>query len=377
MSELPLTLDNPANKTAAVFWVGIDVAKESFDAAIHPPLIPGERPDLASLAVKSFARTGKGVAELLAWIDAAVGASDLDREQFDPKVRALMESTGKYSLELAAWMTAARVSLCPAIVNAGFIAAHGKSLGQRNKTDRTDARVIARFGAERSPEPTPALSPARAELRELTRERQAIVAERVAWNERAREGSASKLVSKMRLKHMTQLEKFEEQLETAIKDLVFKTPEFKKDMNLLTSIPGVGLVTAATVLAELGDLRQFKRARSLSAFVGLSPRQHRSGTSINGRTRMSKKGNGRVRAALYMAAMVATRGDTDLARYYQGLVARGKSKMAALGAVMRKLLVLMRALAISNSNYNENHEACAKTCEQPVEKSDSRCATLA
>jgi len=275
-----------------------------------------------------------------------------------------MEATGNYSLELAAWLLAARADLRPAIVNPGFIAAHARSLGQRNKTDRADARIIARFGAERSPQPWQPLTPEQAELRELTRERQSVIAERVAVAERAAQGSTSPLVRKVRQKRLAPLEKIQAQLEQAIHELVQSVPHFKADLQRLTSIPGIGLLTAATVLAELGDLRAFTRARALSAFVGLSPRQHRSGSSIHGRTRMSKKGNPRVRSMLYMAALSAIRSDQGLGRYYRHLLAQGKPKMVALGAVMRKLLVLMRALLIANSAYQDDFVPCGKLSQK-------------
>jgi len=98
--------------------------------------------------------------------------------------------------------------------------------------------------------------------------------------------------------------------------------------------------TAATVLGELGDLTRFRKSRTLSAFAGTSPRRFESAASVKGRTRMCKQGGPRARQALFLASMAAIRkGDNTLARTYQHLVARGKPKMAAIGAVMRKMLV--------------------------------------
>lgn len=320
MSE-QLTLEALTPKTEVVFWIGIDVAKQTFDAAIHPPLEPGARPDLSSLPVRSFNRTQAGINKLLAWIDDQIDNAGLDPDPFEPKVRVLMEATGKYSLELAAWLIAARPQVQPAIVNPGFIAAHGKSLGARNKTDRADARIIARFGAERSPEPYQPLTPARTELRDLVRERLTVVGLLVALRARIAEKTSAKQVTKSWARQLKALETSRDELEAAIEALLKSSLEFKADLKLLTSIPGIGLITAATILAEIGDLRAFKRARALSAFVGLSARQWRSGTSINGRTRMSKRGNARVRAALYMPAVAIIRGDSALSRYYHALLA--------------------------------------------------------
>lgn len=360
MSDLMLQ-EAPAS-AAPIFWIGVDVAKASFDAALHPPLRPGAPPDLAALPVRSFTRSAEGVGQLLAWVDQTL--AQLPDDEPAGQVRLVMEATGNYSLELAAWLLAARSDLRPAIVNPGFIAAHARSLGQRNKTDRADARVIARFGAERSPQAHQPMTEEQAQLRELTRERQSVIAERVAVAARSAEGSCSSVVLKVWKKRTSQLEKIETQLDAAIDELIQSVPQFKADLQLLTSIPGVGPVTAATILAELGDLRAFTRARALSAFAGLSPRQYQSGSSLRGRTRMSKKGNPRVRSILYMAALAAVRGDHPLGRYYHHLIAQGKPKMSALGAVMRKLLVLMRALIISNTPYQDDFNACGKLLEK-------------
>ena len=108
---------------------------------------------------------------------------------------------------------------------------------------------------------------------------------------------------------------------------------------------------ATTVLVEMGDLRRFTRSRQLTAFAGLSPKRKESGTSVHGKTRMCKQGSGRVRAELYMAAGCAARFNPDMKATYENLLAHGKEKRAALGAVMRKLLVLMRAVAKADQDW--------------------------
>ena len=111
------------------------------------------------------------------------------------------------------------------------------------------------------------------------------------------------------------------------------------DFALLTSIDGVGPITAMTVLAEIGDLRRFERARQLTAYAGVSPRVVLSGTSVHGKTRMCKRGNARVRQALYLSAMATlnTKHPNTLSTMHYRLCEEGKEGKAALGAVMRKL----------------------------------------
>jgi transposase len=117
------------------------------------------------------------------------------------------------------------------------------------------------------------------------------------------------------------------------------------------TIPGVALIVSTTVLALLGDLRRFSRGRELAAYAGLSPSQGSSGTSIHGRTRMCKLGNRKVRHVLYLAAMTAIRHPGPLKDAYEAMVARGKNRKSALGAVMRRLLLLMRALLASERDH--------------------------
>ncbi|WP_285727609.1 transposase, partial [Geothrix rubra] len=119
----------------------------------------------------------------------------------------------------------------------------------------------------------------------------------------------------------------------------------------LDSVIGVGLLTAVTVMTELGDLRRFARSRQLTAFAGMSPRRKESGTSVHGRPRLCKQGSARVRAALYLAASAAVRFNPDMKALYDRLLAQGKVKRVALGAVMRKLLVLMRAVLKADRDW--------------------------
>ena len=136
-----------------------------------------------------------------------------------------------------------------------------------------------------------------------------------------------------------------------MKALVNHDEELKRDVTLLTSIYGVAFINATTILAELGDLRRFALGRQLTAFAGMSPRHRDSGSSVHGRSRLCKQGNPRVRQSLYLSAMVAIRGNNQFRQTYLRLLDEGKAKMVALAAIMRKLLVLMRAILINGQAY--------------------------
>ena len=129
-------------------------------------------------------------------------------------------------------------------------------------------------------------------------------------------------------------------LQSQIRQLVNRHRELRRDRDLLVSIPGIGEKTALWILAELRDVAQFASASSAAAYAGLAPRQHRSGTSVHKRSHLSKAGNRNLRRALYMPAVTACRWNPLIKTLYERLLARGLTRMAAVGAAMRKLLMI-------------------------------------
>jgi transposase len=235
------------------------------------------------------------------------------------------------------------------------VKAFGRSLGIRNKNDRVDARVIANFAASNRPEASWVPEPERMQLRELLQEREALV--KMQADERKRPVGEVGVVAEVRQGLLQHLASGIARLETAMNELIDQHPAMKVDMKRFMTAPGIGPVTAISVLAILGDVRRFQRGRQLAAYVGVSPRQKTSGTSVRGRTRMCKQGNSRIRQLLYLAAMASIRVKGPLRTTYEALVARGKPRKSALGAVMRRLLLLMRALLIHETDYRADYEA--------------------
>ena len=336
----------PHTSAQHIHWVGVDVAKKTFDAALvfHGQKWPAT--ELEEIPVRTFARTAPGVGDLLHWLDAQLHGGE------DDIVRVVMEATGSYSMELAVWMMEQRPSLTPAIAPPHQTAAFITSMGFRNKTDQLDARALGFYGMERQPVAYQPLSKEEASLRELVRYRRVLVVQQTADKNRSKETSHCPLVRKVEKKRMAQLARDIEKVEQEMHKLLDGHAELKHDMELLSSIYGVSFILSTIIRAELGDLRRFQKARQLSAYAGLSPSQHQSGTSIHGCSHMSKKGNSYVRQALYLAAMTAVRGDNDFHAEYTRLIQENKSKMSALGVIMRKLLVLMRAILISGKRYD-------------------------
>jgi transposase len=226
------------------------------------------------------------------------------------------------------------------VVNPAAIKAYAQSRLSRTKTDRVDASLIAGFCAERRP---PAWRPPAPELRELqalVRRLEALVEMRVAEENRLAAGGAVAAVRASVEEHIAYLSEQIKRTEKLISDHIDSHPGLRRQRELLDSIPGVGEATAAALLAEVPDIKQYRSARQLAAFAGLVPRERQSGSSVRGRVRLSKIGNARLRKALYFPAVTALRCSPFFQAWAEGLRARGKSKMAVIGAAMRKLVHL-------------------------------------
>lgn len=303
--------------------IGIDVSKAKLDCAWLR--------DENKLKIKTFSNSIVGWDELLEW---SLKNSGLEIEQR----HFIMEATGIYHEQLATWLydAGAKVS----VVNPAQVKFYAQGLGVRTKNDKKDSVVLARYGLKENPK---LWQPEALEIRTL----KAMIArldgiEKDLQREKNRQEKA--LISKapaevlISLVQMIELLETEQQrLDRLIEDHISKHEKLKENKALLESIPGVGKVIAARMLMVIGS-RQFENASQCSAYLGLVPVQHESGSSVKGRSRLSKAGNPVIRAKLYMAAVVATRYNPDIKAQYERLTGKGKSKMSALGAAMRKLV---------------------------------------
>ncbi len=345
-------------------WVGIDVSKPFFDAALLSWQDQEVGAAVREFPAARFPRTRAGAEKFVTWLEGLL-EEDIDALE----TRVVMEATGKYSSALAVWLLGTRRPLAAAIVNPQPVAKFIQSLALRNTTDRLSARGLALYGAQRRPAPYQPPSKGEAQLRELTRYRHFLVEQRTAMANHAGEGARTKVVLKMQARRHNQLKKDIAAVEEQMHTQVAKLEGLREDVALLDTIYGVGFITAVTVRVELGDLRRFERARKLSAFAGVSPHKSESGTSVRKRTCMSKAGNSRVRAVLYMASCSAIVHPNPWKDEYQRFLGNGKKKMEALGALMRKMLVLMRAILISGQPYDPHYKTGGKSTRKPVENS--------
>lgn len=226
------------------------------------------------------------------------------------------------------------------IVNPAQVKHFAQGLAVHTKTDASDAAVLARYGALLNLAPWQPPAPEAKLLNALLRRLEAIetdLARESNRREKAIAGNSPKLILDSIQSGMTFLSKQRTELHQAIEQHIDRHPTLKADRELLLSIPAVGDKTTHRMLAVLHS-HHFDCAEQVAAYLGLVPVERQSGTSLQRKPRLSKAGNPRARALLYMAAVVAIRYNPDVRALYCRLVARGKSKMSALGAAMRKLV---------------------------------------
>jgi transposase len=344
-------MSTTTTRSPSTKWVGIDVSAESFDACIYPA---DKNPDPAAikrLPTQSFARTRDGLAQLLAQLDG------------HGPVCLVMESTGRYSSQLGEWVCQAGGQATPAIVNPRRIHAHAKALGMRSKTDATDARVIASYGATFRPKPWRPMADDYQALQTVTRVRQGLVEQRTRIHNQARDLKMQSLPSAVRASLLlsldavgTSLSHEIEQLEKQLGELLDRHPGLKRDAELADTVPGVGTVVALTVMAEMGDLRRFASRKEAETYAGLNVAVRHSGKSVHSTVGLAKEGSNRVRRILYTAAMAASKGKTPLGEHFRQMVGRGKARKVALGALMRKILALIRRIVIDETPYTVPQE---------------------
>jgi transposase len=305
----------------ARFFVGIDVGKETLDVA----LLARER-----TFAKSFSNEASGFTALTRWIARLTGG-----ESFETHV--CMEASGGY--EEAAAIALVQHGCLVSVVNPRQTKSYAGVQLRRSKTDAADAALLARYCWKERPRLWSPDPPAQRELRELTRALEALKRERTRMRNRRSRATCEAVAAA----YEQVLETLTAQiavLETSIRELMRNDAALAEKRDLLVSIPGIGLTTAAIVLAELGDVSRFACARQAAAYAGLTPSLHISGTSVKRRSRLSKIGNSRLRRALYLPAISALRSNTVIQHLAHRLEERGKAKMTIVGASMRKLVHL-------------------------------------
>ena len=300
--------------------VGIDVSKETLDANC----VRGQRKQ-----AKIFANSPDGWKLVLSWLKA----------MNSKRAHVCMEATGRHSLGVAlALYDAGHVV---SVVNPAQIRDFARTKLGRNKTDKVDAVLIRDYAALFNPAPWTPPSPAMRRLCELHTIRAGIIGSRTEWKNRLGSGLGDSTATG--LAAMT-IEHFTHQLETidrAIGETIDQDATLRGRRELLLSVNGVGETLAALLLVEMPEPEVLRRSGEIVAYAGLNPSHHRSGTSIDRPTRISKIGNATLRSSLYMPALSAMRYNPAVAALVARLKEAGRLRPKQIVvAAMRKLLVI-------------------------------------
>ena len=252
-----------------------------------------------------------------------------------------IEATGGYETDIVRVLQAH--NLCVAVVNPRRIREFARASGRLAKTDAIDAQVIAHFARAMCPAQTADLEAGHMALADLvTRRRQLID---MGTAEQNRLERASPAVAKMIHEHIDYLKGLLAPLDLSIQQAIAEDEELSGRQEILTSVPGIGAVTAAVLIAELPELGQIDD-KKIAALVGVAPVARDSGT-LKGQRHIAG-GRGSVRCALYMAVLSAVRFNPQIRAFYQRMKAKGKKPKVALVAAMRKLLILLNTLVRRN-----------------------------
>lgn len=306
--------------------IGIDISKNSFDVFV-----------LETNRASEMKNNSEG-------IDACINLCSAVQPEL-----IVMEATGGYEILLASHLQAEGFPV--AIVNPRRIRDFARALGKMAKTDKIDAQVIAKFGATLEPMPHEFIDTNSRKLKALVARRKQLLQMHTAEVNR-REHAIEDEIKQSIEAIVKAIEKQLDKVDKETDDFIRQMPELKQKAEFLQSIPGIGKTTAHMLVAELPELGILNR-RQIAALVGLAPINRDSG-AFRGK-RMTGGGRRHVRTKLYMPTLVATQFNPIIKKYYRSLVdERGKCKMVALTAAMRKLLCIMNTMLKTNQYWQPN-----------------------
>ena len=305
----------------AEIFVGIDVSKARLDVAAH------NQPSSWQAA-----NTDAGIADLVKQMQA-----------MNPKL-IVLEATGGFELRLVAELAAGQLPVV--VTNPRRVRNFARSTGQLAKTDKLDARMLAHFAAALRPEPRPLPSEQEEQLTALLTRRRQIVD--MLTVEKNRLQTVRTTMRSDIEEHITWLTQKLAALDAEMDQFIQGSALWQEKATLLKSVPGVGRITASTLLAMLPELGTLNR-QQIAALVGVAPVNKDSGRK-HGKRRIFG-GRAAVRSVLYMAALSAKKHNPQIKKFYEHLLKQGKEKKVALTACMRKLLVILNAMLRTKQSW--------------------------
>lgn len=316
--------------------LGIDVSKEHLDVALR-------QGDAAWQA--RFKNSKAGYAQLEKWA----------AEQHAGSLHACLEATGQYGDGIAEYLYEKEHLV--SVTNPARIKYYGESKLHRNKTDKADAYLIAEFCLKEKPPCWKPLSPEMKHLRSLERRLNDLQTNCQQERNRLKSGERDPWVLANIQKHIEYLENCIDDTKNGIKRYIDQNPDLKAQKKLLTSIPGIGDITAARLLAEIGDITAFDSAPQLAAYAGLNPKGFQSGSSVHKKSKISKQGRAELRQALYMPALVALKWNPVVKSLRGRLDGKRLHKKAIIAAAMKKLLHLVYGVLKHQTRFDPDFGA--------------------
>lgn len=337
-----------------MFYLGIDVSKAKLDCCL---LLDEQGLRKRN---KVVANSASGIAALLAWLVAHL--PDVPSSQ----IHAVMESSGIYHQRAALLLH--KASCIVSIANPSHVRHLAKGMGVLSKNDAIDSHLLARYAQLLKPAAWQPPSDQVIILSALLDRRQvlsdALLREQARHSKAKDCDDAVKAVSQSLKSSIKFIQAQIVALDKHLAEHIEQHPELKADWQLLQSIPAVGPRLGSQML-QLFASRRFESAEQAAAYVGVIPLQRQSGTSLNGKSKLSKAGPARLRATLYMGAVVGLRYNPHIKAHYDKLLAAGKCKSSALGAAMRKLVHLCFGVLRTRQPYRADYVNTAHT-KRPI-----------
>ena len=325
---------------------GIDVAQKELVICLGR-MYDNWTPEL--YASKTFANTAKGHAALLTWV----------KKQTEETIatRYVMEATGVYHESFAYFLDGQDQEV--SIILPNKISNYMRTLDVKTVTDKTASEAIARFGLERTLDRWKKPKEIYRNSRDLTRERDQLIQERTMVKNQLHAENAGAYPNKNTLNRLNErlklLNKQIQEIKKEIDELIATDAEVKENIDLLCSVPGIGTLTAVTIMAETNGFELIRNKRQLASYAGFDIKEKQSGTSVKGKTRISKKGNKYLRKALYLPALSTIRSTERYKAIFARLVSKHGIKMKAAVAVQRRLLEMAYTVYKTRNPFDKDY----------------------
>lgn len=329
--------------------VGIDVSKDHLEVCFS---YMDNNQEVSCKATKRFANRLGGWKAMESWIKRFVVPT--------VPLWLVMEATGVYYENAAYYFTSQQYQVSVLLPNKSK--SYMQSLNLKTKTDAVESRALAQLGLERKMKLWRGCSGTILTMKRLSREREALQEHVVAASNQLHahkhEHSPDKKTLQRATGHLKFLQKQISEIDRQIQQTLKEDPELNAKVENVCSIKGVGLITAVTIIGETNGFELIENKAQLVSYAGYDVVERQSGSSIKGKTRISKKGNAHLRRALHYPALCAARYEPKLMDLYQRVLERNpKTKMIALVAVQRKILVLIYTLFKNNTLYDPNYSS--------------------